>query len=298
MGGIFYSRQRKWQQLPFGNEEGPLKRKKKILTLPSVIVLCIFAILPLLIMLGYSFQSDSGTTGITLENYTDFFTKSVYLKLTSRTIINSLAVTVISLIISYPLAYFMAKKFKGMKNIIMILIIIPFFTNQLVRVYSWLVFLQDGGVLNSFLQSIGLIDGSLGILFTRAAVVIGLIHAFFPYMVITIYLALERVDNSLLEASSSLGATKVRTFFQVVLPLSMPGVITGIMIVFVPCLGTFVEPRILGGVDGTVIGTVIEDQFFEIYGWNFGAAIAFVLFAMVIISMTGLSRIGRRYDNE
>jgi len=275
-----------------------LKTKKKILTLPSVIVLCVFAILPLLIMLGYSFQSDSGTTGITLENYTDFFTKSVYLKLTSRTIFNSLAVTVISLIISYPLAYFMAKKFKGMKNIIMILIIIPFFTNQLVRVYSWLIFLQDGGVLNSFLQSIGLVDGSLGILFTRAAVVIGLIHAFFPYMVITIYLALERVDNSLLEASSSLGASKVRTFFQVVLPLSMPGVITGIMIVFVPCLGTFVEPRILGGVDGTVIGTVIEDQFFEIYGWNFGAAIAFVLFAMVIISMTGLSRIGRRYDNE
>lgn len=275
-----------------------MKRKKKILTLPSVFVLCIFAILPLLIMLGYSFQSDSGTTGITLENYTDFFTKSVYLKLTSRTIFNSLAVTVISLIISYPLAYFMAKKFKGLKNIIMILIIIPFFTNQLVRVYSWLIFLQDGGVLNSFLQSIGLIDGSLGILFTQGAVVIGLIHAFFPYMVITIYLALERVDNSLLEASSSLGASKVRTFFQVVLPLSMPGVITGIMIVFVPCLGTFVEPRILGGVDGTVIGTVIEDQFFEIYGWNFGAAIAFVLFAMVIISMTGLSKIGRRYDNE
>ena len=266
--------------------------------MPSVVVLCAFAILPLLIMLGYSFQSDSGTAGITLENYADFFTKSVYLKLTWRTVFNSLAVTVISLIISYPLAYFMAKKFKGMKNIIMILIIIPFFTNQLVRVYSWLIFLQDGGVLNSFLQSAGLVDGSLGLLFTRGAVIIGLIHAFFPYMVITIYLALERVDNSLLEASSSLGASKAGTFFRVVLPLSMPGVITGIMIVFVPCLGTFVEPRILGGVDGTVIGTVIEDQFFEIYGWNFGAAIAFVLFALVIISMTGLSRIGRRYDNE
>lgn len=275
-----------------------MKTKKKILTLPSIFVLCVFAILPLLIMLGNSFQSDSGATGITLENYTSFFTKSVYLKLTFRTIINSLAVTAISLTISYPLAYFMAKKFKGMKNIIMILILIPFFTNQLVRVYSWLIFLQDGGVLNSFLQSAGLVNGSLGILFTRGAVIIGLIHAFFPYMVITIYLALERVDNSLLEASSSLGASKTGTFFHVVLPLSMPGVITGIMIVFVPCLGTFVEPRILGGVNGTVIGTVIEDQFFEIYGWDFGAAIAFVLFALVIISMAGLSRIGRRYDNE
>lgn len=275
-----------------------MKSKKKILTLPSVIVLCVFAILPLLIMLGYSFKSDSGAAGITLENYANFFLKSVYLKLTWRTVFNSLAVTVISLVISYPLAYFMAKRFKGLKNIIMILIIIPFFTNQLVRVYSWLIFLQDGGVFNTFLQKIGLVEGSLGLLFTQSAVVIGLVHAFFPYMVITIYLALERVANSLLEASSSLGASKVRTFFRVILPLSMPGVVTGIMIVFVPCLGTFVEPRILGGVNGTVIGTVIEDQFFEIYGWNFGAAIAFVLFAMVIVSMTALSRIGRRYDNQ
>lgn len=261
-------------------------------------MLIIFAILPLFIMFVYSFQSDNGNIGITLENYIRFFSKGIYLKLTMRTIINSLAVTIISLIISYPLAYFMAKKFKGLKNIIMILILIPFFTNQLVRVYSWLIFLQDGGVLNRFLQSIGLIHGSLGILFTQGAVIIGLVHAFFPYMVITIYLSLERVENSLLEASSSLGASKIRTFFKVVFPLSMPGVITGIMIVFVPCLGTFVEPRILGGVNGTVIGTVIEDQFFEIFGWNFGAAIAFVLFAMVIISMAGLSRMGRRYDNE
>lgn len=275
-----------------------MNRKRKLLTFPSVVVLIGFAIVPLLIMFVYSFQSDSGTTGITMENYTQFFTKSVYLKLTFRTIVNSLAVTSISLVISYPLAYFMAKKFKGFKNILMMLIIIPFFTNQLVRVYSWLVFLQDGGVFDNFLQATGLTHGSLGILFTQGAVIIGLVHAFFPYMVITIYLALERVDNSLLEASSSLGASKISTFFKVVLPLSMPGVVTGIMIVFVPCLGTFVEPRILGGVNGTVIGTVIEDQFFEIYGWNFGAAIAFILFAMVIVSMAGLSRIGRRYDNE
>jgi spermidine/putrescine transport system permease protein len=272
--------------------------KKKLLTFPSIIVLVTFAIFPLLIMLAYSFQSDSGASGVTLENYVRFFSKSLYLKLTMRTIMNSLAVTAISLIISYPLAYFMAKKFKGLKNIVMILILIPFFTNQLVRVYSWLIFLQDGGVFDTFLQRIGLIHGSLGLLFTQGAVIIGLVHAFFPYMVITIYLALERVENSLLEASSSLGASKVRTFFRVVFPLSMPGVITGIMIVFVPCLGTFVEPRILGGVNGTVIGTVIEDQFFEIFGWNFGAAIAFVLFAMVVVSMAALSNLGRRYENE
>ena len=275
-----------------------MNNKKQLLPYPSVIVLLVFAIAPILIMFAYSFQSDQGTAGVTLENYVRFFSKALYLKLTLRTILNSLSVTLISLLIAYPLAYFMAKKFKGLKNIVLILIIIPFFTNQLVRVYSWLIFLQDGGVLHSFLRSIGLAGDSLGILFTQAAVVIGLVHAFFPYMVITIYLALERVENALLEASSSLGASQATTFFRVTVPLSMPGVITGILIVFVPCLGTFVEPRILGGVNGTVIGTVIEDQFFEIFGWNFGAAIAFLLFALVIVSMTVLNRWGRRYESQ
>lgn len=270
--------------------------KRQVMSYPAMAMLFVFAVFPLLIMLFNSFQSDNGTGGFVLSNYIRFFSKATYLKLTLRTILNSILVTVISLIISYPLAYIMAKKLKGLKNIVMVLIIIPFFTNQLVRVYSWLIFLQDGGLLESFLNSLGIIDGSLGIMYTKAAVIIGLVHAFFPYMVITIYMALERMDNSVLEASKSLGASAFTTFRKVIFPMSMPGVVSGIMIVFVPCLGTFVEPRILGGVNGTVIGTVIEDQFFEIYGWNFGAAIAFILLAMVIISMAAISKWGKRYD--
>lgn len=270
--------------------------KRQVMSYPAMAMLFVFAVFPLLIMLFNSFQSDNGTGGFVLSNYIRFFSKATYLKLTLRTILNSILVTVISLIISYPLAYIMAKKLKGLKNIVMMLIIIPFFTNQLVRVYSWLIFLQDGGLLESLLNSLGIIDGSLGIMYTKAAVIIGLVHAFFPYMVITIYMALERMDNSVLEASKSLGASAFTTFRKVIFPMSMPGVVSGIMIVFVPCLGTFVEPRILGGVNGTVIGTVIEDQFFEIYGWNFGAAIAFILLAMVIISMAAISKWGKRYD--
>lgn len=270
--------------------------KRQVMSYPAMAMLFVFAVFPMLIMLFNSFQSDDGTGGFVLSNYIRFFSKATYLKLTLRTILNSILVTVISLIISYPLAYIMAKKLKGLKNIVMVLIIIPFFTNQLVRVYSWLIFLQDGGLLESLLNSMGIIDGSLGIMYTKAAVIIGLVHAFFPYMVITIYMALERMDNSVIEASKSLGASAFTTFKRVVFPMSMPGVVSGIMIVFVPCLGTFVEPRILGGVNGTVIGTVIEDQFFEIYGWNFGAAIAFILLAMVLISMAAISRWGKRYD--
>lgn len=273
------------------------KDKRQIMTWPSMLVLFLFAFVPLIIMFVTSFQSDA-TGSFTLENYAHFFQKSMYLKLTVKTIVNALLVTLVSLVVAYPLAYIMAKKLKGLKNIILVLVIIPFFTNQLVRVYSWLIFLQDGGILSSFFQSLGLFEDGLGILYTRAAVIIGLTHAFFPYMVVTIYMALERLDDSLIEASTSLGASRITTFFRVVFPLSMPGVISGIMIVFVPCLGTFVEPRILGGTDGTVIGTVIEDQFFEIYGWNFGAAIAFLLLALVLISMAVLNKAAGRWEAE
>lgn len=274
-----------------------MKQKKRgLLTLPSVFWLFVFTVLPLFIMLIYSFQNDSGA-GFTLTHYIHFFTKSMYLKLTWRAILNALLVTVFSLLIAYPLAYILAKKLKGSRAVILVLVIIPFFTNQLVRIYSWLVFLQDGGVLNRFLAALGLVSGDgLGLLYTRAAVIIALVHAYFPYMVITVYMALERMDDAMLEASAILGATSATTFRRVIFPASMPGVVSGILIVFVPCLGSFVEPRILGGTNGTVIGTVIEDQFTELYGWNFGSAIAFLLLAMVIASMMAINRWGRRYD--
>ena len=271
--------------------------KRQVLTWPSMIMLFLFALLPLVIMLITSFQSDTAG-GITLEHYRHFFSSATYLKLTGKTIIMSLMVTIVSLVIAYPLAYIMAKKLKGLRNIILVLVIIPFFTNQLVRVYSWLIFLQDGGILNNFLNVFGLCEDGMGILYTQGAVVIGLTHAFFPYMVVTIYMALERMDDAMLEASRSLGATKFTTFRRVIFPLSMPGVLSGVMIVFVPTLGTFVEPRILGGTDGTVIGTVIEDQFFEIANWNYGAAIAFLLLALVIISMAALNKAGKRWETE
>ena len=274
-----------------------LKQKKTgLLTLPSIGWLLAFTVLPLVIMLFYSFQSDSGA-GFTLENYIHFFSKSMYLKLTWRSIRNALLVTVFSLLIAYPLAYIIAKRLKRYQGVLLVLVIIPFFTNQLVRIYSWLVFLQDGGVLDRLLTALGLTGGDgLGVLYTQAAVIIALVHAYFPYAVITIYMALERMDDAMLEASAILGASSVTTFRRVIFPASMPGVVSGILIVFVPCLGAFVEPRILGGTNGTVIGTVIEDQFTELYGWNFGSAIAFLLLALVIVSMMAISRWGRRYD--
>ena len=171
----------------------------------------------------------------------------------------------------------MAKIINSGKSLILIAIIIPFSASQLVRAYSWQNLLRDGGILELTLRKIHLIGQEpLGILFTQTAVIIALIHIFFPYMVITIYMSLEKLDHSLIEASKN-DAGPFTTFWRIVLPLSKPGIIAGSILVFVPSLGVFVEPRILGGTQRSVIGTVIEDQFFEIYGWNFGAAIAFIL---------------------
>lgn len=261
---------------------------------PTLFMIIVFAIVPLFIMLYFSFMSDGTVVHYTLQNYIKFFSVKFYLGLTWKTIKMSLIVTIICIMLAYPMAYIMAKIIERGKNLLLLLIIIPFWTSQLVRAYSWMNLLRDGGILEIFLRKLHLIgSGNLGILFTSTAYIIALVHIFFPYMVIAIYMSLEKLDNSILEASKSLGATPWETMRRIVIPLSKPGIIAGCILVFVPCLGAFVEPRILGGVNGSVIGTIIEDQFFEIYGWNFGAAIAFVLLAMVLLAIGLLSRFSK-----
>lgn len=262
---------------------------------PAVFLLLCFCVVPLVIMVYYSFLSDGTGGHLTLANYADFFRKEIYLKLTWKTIRISLCVTLISLLISYPMAYVMVKIIHSGKNLLLMAIIVPFWTSQLVRAYSWQNLLRDGGILEIALRKLHLLGAEqpLGLLFTSYAVIIAMVHIFFPYMVITIYMSLEKVDSALVEASKSLRAGPVTTFWRVVLPLSKPGIVTGCILVFVPSLGVFVEPRVLGGTQGSVIGMVIEDQFFEIFGWNFGAAISFILLAIILVTMAVFSRFSR-----
>lgn len=266
--------------------------KKVWLVSPTVFLLLAFCVIPLCIMVYYSFLSHGPDPHFTLENYLHFFQKGFYLRLTWKTVLTSLTVTIICILIGFPFAYFLAKIIRTGKNLILLAIIIPFWTSQLVRAYSWQVLLRDGGLLEVVLRKLSLIGSEpLGILFTHTAVIIALVHIFFPYMVITIFMSLEKLDDTLIEASKSLNAGPFTTFRRIVLPLSKPGIISGCILVFVPCLGVFVEPRILGGTKGSVIGTVIEDQFFEIFGWNFGAAVAFILLILVLLSVAVLSRL-------
>lgn len=262
--------------------------RRELLSFPGVLVIVALALVPLFMMLASSFRSDLDGS-YTLGNYFRFFSRDFYFWLTWRTIRTSFTITLLCLLIGYPLAYIAAKILRRYQAGVLFLLILPIWISEIIRAYSWLVLLRDGGVLAGFLARIGLLrEPALGVLFTPTAYVLALTHIFLPFMVITCFLAIDRIDDRLIESSRVLGASPLKTFSRVVLPLSVPGVISGSLLVFVPCLGAFVEPRILGGTAGTLIGTIIEDQFFEIFGWNFGAAIGTILLAFVLTSLLGL----------
>ncbi len=255
---------------------------------PAYAWLLLFGFIPLLIMLGFSFLDDVplGERDIffTLENYGRFFERSFYARLTLRSLLLGLYTTIGCLLFGYPLAYALARTVHGRwQGALFLLIIVPFWSNSLVRLYAWVIVLQNGGIIDAGLAAVGIEAESL--LFTYTAVLIGLIHAYLPYMVLTIYIALDRIDQSLLEASASLGALPARTFRRVVLPLSGPGVLAGVILVLIPAIGSFVEPRLLGGAGMQVLGTIIEDQFVESFNWPLGSALAFILLLVVLALM-------------
>jgi spermidine/putrescine transport system permease protein len=255
---------------------------------PAYVWLLLFAFLPFFIMFGFSFLSDvpfgRREVFFTLENYASFFQRPIYQRLMVNSLVIAAWTTIGCLVVGYPLALVLARTVKGKwQGALFLLIIIPFWSSSLIRIYSWVIVLQNDGVIAQFLSLFGIPIDSL--LFTYPSIIVGLIHAYLPYMVLTIYIAIDRIDRSLFEASSSLGATPLRTFAKVLFPLSLPGVISGVILVFIPAVGSFVEPRLLGGPEGLTLGTVIEDQFVESLNWTLGAALAFVMLLVVLLLM-------------
>lgn len=264
----------------------PLRRWFALL--PAYGWLLLFGFVPLLIMLAFSLMSDMprGTREVTLtvENYARFFERPIYQRLTINSLVMAFWTTVGCLILGYPLAMALARTVRGRwQGALFLLIIVPFWSNSLVRLYSWVVVLQNDGVLDQFFGLFGIEVGSL--LYTYPTIIVGLVHAFLPYMVLTIYVAIDRIDRTLIDAAGSLGANGRRTFLRVLLPLSMPGVISGVILVFIPTVGAFVEPRLLGGPQGQVLGTVIEDLFVETGNYTLGSALAFIMLMIVLVLM-------------
>lgn len=273
---------------------------KILLLAPSYGWLLLAVFVPMLIMLVFSFLSDvplgarAENITWTLDNYRTYFSRAFYWTLTRKSLLTALYTTLACLLIAYPMAYIAARLMRGKwKTALFMLMIVPLWSNTLVRLYSWAIVLRDNGLLDNLLKAVGLTSGSLNILYSYPAVIIGLVHGYLPYMVLTIYVALDKLDQNLLDAAASLGANHLQSFLRVTLPLSLPGVLAGVIMTFIPVMGSFVEPRILGGKEGTMIGTVIEDQFVQLFNWNFGAAVAFILLLMVLVLM-GLSALVAR----
>lgn len=252
---------------------------------PYVVWSAIFIIVPLLMVAYYSFTDESGN--FTLENIAKIVEYN-YLKIFGISILYAFIATVITLLISYPLAYFMTKTKLSTQGTLMLLVMLPMWMNLLIRTYSLSNILERNGIINTMLQSIGL--EKVQLINTPGAVILGMIYNFIPYMILPIYSILSKLDNKLLEASSDLGANGFTTLRRVIIPLSMPGVISGITMVFVPSVSTFYISQKLGGIRNELIGDVIEQQFKLNSNYNLGASLSLVLMVMIIISLAVMNR--------
>jgi spermidine/putrescine transport system permease protein len=255
---------------------------------PAYVWLLLTVFLPLSAMLYFSFLTKSPllkqVAPLTLKQYGLFLEKDFYRYLTGRSLLLAVYVTLACIAVGYPAALVLARYVKGRsREAILLLIVLPFWSNALVRVFSWTMVLRGGGLLDTAIQWI--IPGytSSGLLYTYPAIVIGLVHSFIPYMILTCYLSLQAIDENLFEAARSLGASAASVFRHVTLPLSMPGLIVGSVLIFVPVTGSFMEPRILGGKFGMTLGTVVEDQFIETFNWPLGAALSFIMLGIVLL---------------
>src|SRR2546427_340943 len=258
---------------------------------PAATLILLFGV-PLALVFAVSFASRGTYGGIewtlTLGNYTSI-ADPLYLRIFWRSLWLAVLTTVICLVMGFPLAYVIARAPTRWQGILLFFVIIPFWTNFLVRTYAWMFILRSEGLLSTVLSALGLTHEPLPLLFTDAAVLIGLVYGYLPFMVLPLYAALERLDPSLIEAAWDLYARPLQVFTRVVLPLSKPGVIAGCVLVFIPSLGAYVTPDLLGGARSMMIGNLIQHQYLVVRDWPFGSALSFVLMAGVLGVLTAVA---------
>ncbi|MEQ9260910.1 MAG: ABC transporter permease [Roseovarius sp.] len=252
---------------------------------PSLIFLLIAILIPFGILVVMSFWTAQGfgfDTNLTTHNYEQFFERPIYGALLSRSLWISGTVTICTVILCYPMAYYVAFHVHRNKMMWIVLMTLPFWTSYLLRVFAWKVVLGYEGVINSALISVGLIKEPLEfLLYSQEAVIITLAHAWAAFAILPIYVSLEKIDKSLLEAATDLGDGPVYRFFRVTLPLSLPGVISASLLIFIPTTGDYITPALLGGPDGAMIGNLIQKQFGPINNWPMGAALSIILMMVI-----------------
>jgi len=263
---------------------------------PPGVWLLLFFVLPMLSMVLFSVWRTVDyklVASFTLENY-ERLAGSLYVNVFWRTLRISLYVTLLSLFIGYPVAYFLARKVRRFRLTLLMLLVLPLWTSYLVRTYAWMLILGTNGVINQSLRGLGLIEQPISwLLYSDFAVTIALVHIYMPYLVLPLYAVLEKVDGSLLEAARDLGGGRWRTFWHVTLPLSLPGIATGCLFVFIPSMGAFVTPELLGGTRSILIGSIIAQQFGVSFQYPFGSAMSLVLMAVILAFAVVALRYGR-----
>ncbi|MCX7711288.1 MAG: ABC transporter permease [Clostridia bacterium] len=268
--------------------------KKNPITYPYILWMVIFTVVPLALILVYSvFTMDSSGIGFTLQHIKRVF-EPLYLVVLLRSIRLAVVSTVICLVLGYPVAMILAERHLSKKSILIVLFVIPMWMNFLARTYAWMTLLEKNGLINTALGAIGL--PAINILYTDNAVILGMVYNFLPFMVLPIYSVLRKIDSAVIEAAEDLGATPVTTFRRVIFPLSLPGVMSGITMVFMPAVTTFVISRLLGGGQYTLIGNLIEQQFLTTRDWGFGSSLSFILMIFILLTMGIMSRYEK--DNE
>jgi ABC-type spermidine/putrescine transport system permease subunit I len=250
-----------------------------LLILPSVAFLLVIFLYPISLVLVKSFLDPS----LTSAHYLQFFKNPVYFRVFVITFKISLTVTLLCLVLGYPIAYLLSRAPDRVRNYLMILVLIPFWMSLLVRNYAWMVFLGREGVLNRILLGVGIIDAPLKLLHTTFAVVVGMVHMMLPFMILALFSVMKGIDLGLLKAAASLGAGSVQTFVRVYFPLSLPGVAAGSLLVFIFSLGFFITPALLGGRGDMMISMLIEAQVSELLNWGFGSVLAVILLVMTLI---------------
>ena len=254
------------------------------LAVPYIAWAVMMLIFPMALIAMYSIMEQGNSIisfSFTLEHYIRFFTDPDFLLILWRSL--AIKTTVICLLLGYPLAYLIARSSEKMQNILVLCITIPTWINALVRTYAWIGLLSEGGLIQQILSIFGM--GETELLYTEAAVLLGMVYNFLPFMILQINTSLCKMDHSLLQASADLGANPVQTFLRVTFPLSLPGVINGITLVFLPSVSSFFIPKLLGGGQYFLVGNLIENQFITVGEWNFGSAISMIMAAIMMLLM-------------
>lgn len=263
---------------------------KKSYSFPYIVWMVIFIVVPLVLVLYYTF-TESSMDGVrfTFDHVKAIF-EPLYLKVIGRSIYMSLIATVVCFVLGYPAAMILADKDFSKKTTMLILMVLPMWMNFLLRTYSWLSLLENEGLINRFLTSLGFTQ--IQMMYNNFAVVLGMVYNFLPFMILPIYSVLVKIDKNVIEAAKDLGANDRKVFMKVIFPLSMPGVVSGITMTFMPALSTFVISRLLSGGKITLIGNIVEQQFTVTGNWGLGSALSLLLMVLIFISMIFINKYG------